>query len=171
MILFYATGYSEPSKSPYLTIDDTEHGKAVKAKTDLEAGTKLVDISGPLVSYKDTRVPGDKESYFLQVDLDKYIKPAFPFYLFNHSCAPNCGINEYLQLFCLRDIKAGEELQWDYSTSMLERGWTLDCDCGQPHCRKLITDFDLLPRHLQMKYLDMQIVLPYIRKYLETKTN
>ena len=57
-------------------------------------GEILSNICGPTVTYSETLAMGAKESYCLQVDIDKYIRPAFPFYLFNHSCEPNCGINE-----------------------------------------------------------------------------
>ena len=76
-------------------------------------------------------------------------------------------------MFALKKIKAGEELLWDYSTSMLERHWTMECACGENTCRKIITDFDLLPTELQLKYLQVNIVLPFIAdfiKYQRAKT-
>ena len=76
-------------------------------------------------------------------------------------------------MFALTKIKAGEELFWDYSTSMLERRWTMQCECNEKNCRKKITDFDLLPTELQLKYLQMNIVLPFIAqliKYHRAKT-
>ncbi len=151
---------------PHLLIEQNEHGKAVKARHALAADEVIINIDGPSVTYAETLVRGKNESYYLQVGINAYIKPAFPFYLFNHSCNPNCGINESLQLVTTRNIKPREELCWDYSTSMLERHWTLDCSCGEGCCRKKITDFDLLPATLQKHYLDTGIVLPFIRKYL-----
>lgn len=57
----------------------------------------------------------------------------------NHSCDPNIGfLTGEPILFALRDIAAGEELCWDYSTSLSEPGWRLDCCCGSPQCRKVI---------------------------------
>ena len=63
----------------------------------------------------------------------------------------------------------GEELFWDYSTSMLERHWTMICNCGNQNCRKIITDFDLLPNALQGEYIKMNIVLPFILNELQYK--
>ena len=57
----------------------------------------------------------------------------------NHSCAPNAGFSTgEPALFALRDIAEGEQIGWDYSTSIAEAGWTLECLCGAPSCRKII---------------------------------
>jgi hypothetical protein len=57
----------------------------------------------------------------------------------NHSCEPNAGFTTgEPALFALRDIAAGEQISWDYSTSISETGWTLQCLCGTPSCRKMI---------------------------------
>jgi hypothetical protein len=57
----------------------------------------------------------------------------------NHSCEPNAGfVTGEPALFALRDIKVGEQIAWDYSTSIAEAGWTLECRCQSPRCRKLI---------------------------------
>jgi SET domain-containing protein len=57
----------------------------------------------------------------------------------NHSCEPNTGFTTGdTVLFALRDIAAGEEICWDYSTSISEAGWSLDCRCGSPRCRGVV---------------------------------
>jgi hypothetical protein len=57
----------------------------------------------------------------------------------NHSCEPNAGfVTGEPALFALRDIEVGAQIFWDYSTSISEAGWTLDCLCGSPTCRKVI---------------------------------
>lgn len=152
---------------PDLIIDDTVHGKGVKARHDLQEGHVLTVIGGPTVSYAETLTMGNKESYCMQVEVNRYIRPTFPFYLFNHSCMPNCGINANLQLVTIRDVNRGEELSWDYSTSMLERGWQLTCACRTSQCRQLITDFDPLPAPLQQHSLDLGIIVPFISRYLK----
>ena len=58
--------------------------------------------------------------------------------LVNHSCAPNLGLfpmvgadggDGDLFLVARRDIAAGEELSFDYSTSMVDEPWAMDCAC------------------------------------------
>jgi len=57
----------------------------------------------------------------------------------NHSCDPNAGFRDGdVVLFAVRDIAEGEEITWDYSTSIAEPGWTLDCRCGSPACRGVV---------------------------------
>ena len=58
--------------------------------------------------------------------------------LVNHSCAPNLGlfpmvgaggVDGDLFLVARREIAAGEELSFDYSTSMVDEPWAMDCAC------------------------------------------
>jgi len=67
----------------------------------------------------------------------------------NHSCEPNTGFagNDPV-LYALRDIAAGEELAWDYSTSISEKGWSLACLCGPRAaaawcCRSIICPWNI----------------------------
>ena len=58
------------------------------------------------------------------------------------------------------------EITWDYSTTMDEPGWELECRCGnQNGCRKQITSFQYLPKERQKYYIDLGIVPTYIQKY------
>ncbi len=57
----------------------------------------------------------------------------------NHSCDPNAGFTTGEPvLHALRDIAAGEEIGWDYSTSLSEAGWDLECCCGAATCRQIV---------------------------------
>src|SRR5436305_9851415 len=142
-------------------IKESKFGLGLFATADIPAGTIICKISGKELNFADTTSLSDKESYTLQIDFDRYIYCEPPFLYSNHSCNPNCAVNGNLELFTLKNIKAGSELFWDYSTSMLERHWTLTCACGEKNCRKIITDFDLLPQKLQSKYLQLNIVFPF----------
>jgi len=54
----------------------------------------------------------------------------------NHSCDPNCEIDEVKNrawIFALRDIAAGEELLWDYN--LYDDETPAPCHCGSPKCR------------------------------------
>ena len=54
----------------------------------------------------------------------------------NHSCDPNCEVDEVkarVWLFALRDIAAGEELVWDYN--LYDDEEPAPCRCGSPKCR------------------------------------
>jgi hypothetical protein len=62
----------------------------------------------------------------------------------------------------LRPVAAGEELRFDYSTTILERSWTMDCACGSRHCRRVIGDFDALPLDRQVYYVERGVVQEFI---------
>jgi hypothetical protein len=147
-------------------VKDSKFGKGIFATTDLPKKSVLFNITGTPITFEDTLRLGSSECYSLQVGIDKYIIPDHPFHLSNHSCEPNCGLTRSLQFITLRDVAKGEELCWDYSTSMLERHWEMKCECGSPKCRYTIRDFDLLPVNFQEKYLKMKIVLPFITEEL-----
>ena len=159
------------SETELITVKESKFGKGTFATQDIAQGSTIISLRGERITFSDSLELGDQESYCLQVGIDKYIIPEEPFRYSNHSCDPNSGINERLQLFALRPICKGEEVTWDYSTSMLERHWTMRCSCGSPFCRRLVTDFDLLPKQIQETYLRRRIVFPYIVEFLEQPTS
>lgn len=127
-----------------LTVRSNNKGRGVYTIQDLTLNARVCRINGKRIQFKDTLELSD-ESVELQTGKNEYILPEYPFFLFNHSCDPNCGINSDLELITLRPVKKREELIWDYSTSMMERSWAMDCNCGVWYCRKWIRDFDTLP--------------------------
>ena len=82
----------------------------------------------------------------------------------NHSCNPNAGIKNDRELVAIRDIKKDEEIRFDYSTTMDEDCWTMECKCRSKNCRGLVRDFKYLPLDLQQKYLQLGIVQNFIMK-------
>jgi SET domain-containing protein len=69
----------------------------------------------------------------------------------NHSCEPNTGfITGETVLYALRDITAGEEITFDYSTSISEAGWTLECACGARRCRKVVRPWGQMPESYRL---------------------
>ena len=72
----------------------------------------------------------------------------------NHSCDPNAWWESDQKLSARRDIKAGEEITYDYSTTDISYEWTApwECKCGSMNCRKRITNKDCLDKHFQRKY-------------------
>lgn len=86
---------------------------------------------------------------------------------FNHSCNPNSGLKingKKVFLIAIEDIKKDDEITWDYSTTMDEDDWEMDCNCDSKNCRGRIRDFKYLPSDIQKRYLDLGIVPEYISK-------
>ena len=143
-------------------VKNSKYGKGIFTSVNLAKDSVLFKITGTPLNFGNTLELGNDECYCLQVGVDKYIIPDHPFHLSNHSCNPNCGINKNMEFFTLQNIAEGEELCWDYSTSMLEKHWQMECKCDSPECRHVIKDFDQLPENLQDKYLHMDVVLLFI---------
>lgn len=81
----------------------------------------------------------------LQIDEDLYLLTAEekePNDCFNHSCDPNLGFFGQIGLVALRDIKAGDELMFDYAMSDGEPYDEFECYCGSVNCRKKVTGND-----------------------------
>lgn len=151
-----------------LDIRNSKFGKGLFATKCIAANTIVCTVTGTPLTFHQTIELQERESHCLQIEHDQYILCDPPFLYSNHSCEPNCALNAKLQLYTLHDIEKDEELVWDYSTSMLERHWTMQCACGAASCRKIITDFDLLPEYLQATYLQRGIVLPFIVMHMQT---
>ncbi len=80
----------------------------------------------------------------------------------NHSCSPNVGFRDGQPiLYALRDIQPGEEICWDYSTSISEPGWSMICCCGSSQCRGIIRPWPELTRDDRQRL--RSIALQYLR--------
>ena len=69
----------------------------------------------------------------------------------NHSCEPNIGVQGQIVFVALRQILPGEELTHDWATTD-DDDYTLECRCGAPTCRRIVTGKDWKRQDLQRKY-------------------
>jgi len=69
----------------------------------------------------------------------------------NHSCVPNVGILGQIIFVALRDVRAGEELTYDWAMEENEPE-RVRCRCGVPGCRRTLTGRDWTRPALQRKY-------------------
>ncbi len=150
-------------------LDDCELGLGVFANRDIGKGEVILVIEGPPISFAETKRRGPRECMAIQVDLGSYIDTQPPGVFVNHSCAPNSGIKHNRYLVALRRIPKGEEIRYDYSTTMEEHSFTMKCRCGAPSCRGVVRDFSTLPEALQKWYLDQGLVMRFIRRYKMTQ--
>lgn len=136
-----------------------QHGTGVFALAPIACGELIVTFSGPVL-HRSLVNPND---YHLQIDEEYYLGASGAEDDFvNHSCAPNSGFCDGLDLVALRDIAAGEEITWDYSTAIDEADFAgFDCACGAPTCRRSVRSFRHLDRAVQAR-LQPQL-LPYLR--------
>ncbi len=145
---------------------ETPKGKGVFTSAPIRAREFLFSFrgSGPLLTYQEMKKLS-RETPCLQIGHDKYIwTTQSPQRYVNHSCEPNTGLRNLTELYALRDIKAGEEVTCDYSATMDEDDWEMDCLCDAPTCRGRIRDFKYLARELQQRYIQLGIVAAFCLK-------
>lgn len=115
-------------------------GRGLFAVVAIPAGTKLLELGGTIFSTVD--LPDGDDWMALQFGDNQWLCSQGTHLddFANHSCNPNAGFtSEELSLWSLRNIAEGEEITWDYSTSIDEPGWSLDCRCGSLNCRGQIS--------------------------------
>ncbi|MCZ2127232.1 MAG: SET domain-containing protein-lysine N-methyltransferase [Anaerolineales bacterium] len=91
----------------------------------------------------------------IQIDEELYLLTAAekePNDCFNHSCDPNLGFSGQVGLVAMRDVKAGEELTFDYATSDGSAYDEFECRCGAKNCRGKVTGADWSLPVLWKKY-------------------
>jgi len=150
-----------------LILGQSNNGKAAFANKDFKKGEEIIEFKGKLFTYEQLPTPYDEvEDHYVQIDKNLYIGPSSGVDdFFNHSCNPDSGLKikgKRVILVAIKDIKKNEEITWDYSTTMDEDDWELDCTCGSKNCRKRIRDFKYLPGEIQQKYIKLGIVPKYI---------
>jgi SET domain-containing protein len=145
---------------------ECETGRGVFATANIPAGSVIMKYTGPLLRYEQTT----PQTLALQIGPDLYMGESGQADDFvNHCCDPNAGMKiagTDVQLIAIRDISPGEQISFDYSTTMDEDDFEFDCLCGSQLCRGRIRDFKHLPADLRRKYNDEGIVPAYNQQYL-----
>lgn len=147
-------------------------GRGLFATELIRKDEQILEFTGPIITLEESwKKPREKSSCPLQIEPSEYIDLQEPGVLVNHSCTPNAGVRDDRYLVAIQDIQSGEEILYDYSTSMDEDGWTLACKCENQNCRIIVQDFKYLPPAAQKYYLELNIVQSFIRKKLLARVN
>jgi uncharacterized protein len=152
----------KPARTDAVYVGKCALGMGVFAARDFFEGELLFRFSGPIITLSQAVAKGEAEGNVLQIAPATYIDLEPPGVFANHCCEPNAGLRDLVSGFALRPIARGEEILYDYSTTMSEQKWTMRCHCGAPSCRGVVGDFHDLPAELQREYLAMRIVQPFI---------
>src|SRR5437764_1828493 len=115
------------------------HSVVVCTNTPIRKGTRIVEYAGERITPEeaDRRYDGVSRTYLYGLEDGKTVidGEGLGAYL-NHSCSPNCEVDEIkgrVWLFAIRNIAAGEELVWDYN--LYDDEDPAPCHCGSPKCR------------------------------------
>jgi SET domain-containing protein len=115
------------------------HSAGVFTNAPVRKGTRIVEYDGPRISKEeaDRLYDGAPRTYLYGIGDGEIIIDGEGLGAFlNHSCDPNCEIDEVRKrvwIFALRDIAAGEELLWDYN--LYDDDDPAPCHCGSAKCR------------------------------------
>jgi hypothetical protein len=148
--------------NPKLEARCSKEGSGIFALQDVPKDEHLVVWTGrilsteqalPIMNTNDKHYILQVGDGFYQVPLSEYREPAD---WTNHSCEPNAGFgkNSPICLSAMRDIKAGDQICFDYGMCETdERLWEpMDCMCGTPYCRGKITANDWKIQDLHVRY-------------------
>ena len=147
--------------------DSLISGKGVFARKKIRAGETICHLTGERCTIDEMlrRVKEGKENGSdplgiedeIYLDLDEFPRTI------NHSCDPSAYIRGKNELVAIRDILAGEEVTYDYSTTMNDNKtkinafgfevWTCACHCGSKICRGIINQFKTLPKERRDYYI------------------
>jgi SET domain-containing protein len=128
------------------------HGKGVFALRDIPMGQTLIEYVGEVITWKEAlrRHPHDPKdpnhTFYFHVD-EKHVIDALyggnSSRWINHSCDPNCyadEVNGRVFIKALRNIRANEELSYDYGL-VIDARYTkklkaeYPCWCHSANCR------------------------------------
>lgn len=115
------------------------HAVGVFTTGVIRKGARIIEYTGPRISPEeaDRRYEGAPRTYLYGLEDGKTIidGDGMGAYL-NHSCEPNCEVDEIkgrVWIMAIRDIGAGEELLWDYN--LYDDDDPAPCHCGSAKCR------------------------------------
>jgi uncharacterized protein len=115
------------------------HSAGCYTTVPVPRGTHIVEYTGERISTKeaDRRYLHREETYLYGLSDGSCVIDGDGIAAFvNHSCEPNCEIDEIdgrVWIIAMRDIKPGEELTYDYH--LYDGDDEAPCTCGSNKCR------------------------------------
>src|SRR5262245_8346460 len=116
------------------------HGMGGFARKDISKETNIVEYVGERISKAESLRRCELNNEYIfdldeEHDLDGNVEWN-PARFVNHSCSPNCEAQwdeEHIWIVALRDIRAGEELTFNYGYDLIDFR-EHPCRCGAPNC-------------------------------------
>ena len=153
-----------------LRVVKTRLGRGVVTRQRLRPNEVIGLFRGRIIEdpYYDSR-------YCIELDERRVMEPYPPLRFLNHCCRPNCHIVSHedadvdpwfadrLWLQALTWIEPGDELTIDYAMIDGDPDERMDCSCGKPECRQVITGNDWRRAELRERYAG------YFSRYLRDR--
>jgi uncharacterized protein len=147
-------------RSPKTEVRESKiHGRGLFATADIAKDEIVAVKGGHIVDRKTLReeITPRLGPVEIQIDEDLFIAPVSDeeregsMLYSNHSCNPNLGMRGEITFVAIHDIYAGEELTHDWAMTD-DDDYSVECKCGAPHCRKILTGKDWQRPELQKRY-------------------
>lgn len=130
------------------------HGKSLFWKgLSLPKGKTVLKFTGSIVD--GPMVPDSMQRFVVRVDLERYLVPDGIAMFANHSCEPNCRINDDFWIETVRPIDPEEEITISYDCVSpadykifgfsWDPRWSFKCGCGSKNCVGQIDGYRLIP--------------------------
>ena len=139
--------------NPWLVIRRSGiHGRGAFARCDIPKGTRIIEYTGEHITnreadrrYDDARMKQHHTFLFIlssRTVVDGAVGGNQSRFI-NHSCDPNCETfveGRHIYIYALKDIRAGEELAYDYRYDWDKKYTAKElafykCECGGKGCR------------------------------------
>ena len=134
---------SPEKKDAFNLISSHEHCEVKQSKENQQLGlfaNTSFKAGDTIVAFDASKIVDTPNYLTVQVSEHKHIH-LFPEYLqyVNHCCEPNVIFNTTtMQLECISDIVAGEELRFFYPATEWSMAQQFVCNCGKPNCVGLV---------------------------------
>lgn len=138
------------------------HGDGLYAVRAIAAGERLLIFGGYILTVEqESQLAGKLNDNGVQIAKDLVICSTRTEEwggenFLNHSCEPNAGFKGQIAVVAMRDIGSGEQITIDYAMVQYHSpggpAYRLNCLCGAPTCRGVVTDDDWRIEALQAKY-------------------
>lgn len=155
---------SKPKENSLAIHQAGQQGAGAFATRPIANGDTVLHFSGPLASVDAI----SDFTHYLEIGPGAFIGPSgWDDDYVNHSCEPNCAVitvNGVPTLKAICDISVGEQLTFDYSTTMIKDKTSFNCCCQSNSCRGLIGDFFSLPRAMRRHFVEQGLVPQFIRR-------
>jgi len=147
----------------------------VLADENIKKGSIIRKFDGEVISFEECirriKLGQEKQTDSLQIELELDMDLDEISRAFRHSCAPNSGLCKSSQLIAIRDISKGEEITYDYSSTVgpniPSSLWEMRCNCGSNKCRKILKNVLSIPREQLSKYNKAGALQDYIQRELK----
>lgn len=141
----------------FILISQHEHSEVMQNKENQQKSlfaTSAFKVGDDIATFDASKIVDTPNYLTVQISETKHIH-LFPEYLqyVNHCCEPNVLFNtSTMQLECISDIEAGEELRFFYPATEWRIAQQFICNCGKPSCVGLIQGAADTPSEVLNKY-------------------